>query len=298
MKHRYPVVLSLIVGGILILSAGCCIVPQTPLQDPVPVGQGIATEVTTEEVSQWLDDRVEQFQTFRGLGKIGIQTWEERYRFYEIFVLSKPGSFRLETLGALDQPVVFLTSDDMTLSLYSKKHNKFYTGVATRENLFRLSGFLNLSVEDAILVLSGNAPRLFAITSTWGMPLSLETYYLERTSLQDERIQRIWFDTTIQAISKIQEYTLKNGNLVLDVDFKEYLAAEGGYAMPAFILIDRPLENTRVEIEYTRFNVNQAVEPDLFSFTPPANAEKHILENIYGEEFERLGPYEEFRVSN
>lgn len=287
-------ILMLVVCWTMLFLTGCP--PTAPLAPPVKPGAGIS-DLTPEAVSAMVDLRAGQFQSLRGLGKVGIQTWEERYRFSEVFVLEKPARFRLETLGAFDQPQVFLTSDEELLSLYSKKHNTYYIGIPSRENLFKLSG-INLSVEDTIQVLSGNPPLLSGITSEWGFPVEPEKYYLERTSLQDEIVQRIWFDTRISAIYKIQEHMLRNGKLLLDIDFQDYRAEEGAYPVPAYILIDRPLDETRIEIVYKSFDVNQQVDQRLFKFEPPknANAKTHNLDDATAEQLERLAPYEEFRT--
>lgn len=283
--------------GWLGMAAGCCYVPKgEPLPDPIKPGAGIAAALTTADVAQLIDDRLAQFQSLSGFGKIGIQTWDERYRFNEVFVLQAPGRFRLETLGALDQPAVFLTSNEMMLSFYTKKENTLYTGVASQENLFKLSS-LNFSVEDMIRVLSGNPPQLSRVNSEWGMPLDAQIYYLERTSLQDETIQRIWFDTTIPAISKIQEYMVRNGILVADIDLSDYRSLDGGYPLPARILIDRPFDNTRVEVKYTSVSINQPIDQTIFTFTPPADAKQYVIETLNQEEFEQLTPYEQFRVN-
>jgi outer membrane lipoprotein-sorting protein len=283
----------LVAGYVLILVSGC---PKHPkIAPPLIPGTG-DVEISTDEVIARLTDRRDQFRSLTGMGKVGIQSWEERYRFSEIFVLRKPARFRLETLGFLDQPAVFLTSDEAMLSLYTKKHNTYYRGVASQENLFKLSG-LNLSVEDAIFVLSGNAPRLSEVNSEWGLPLPhIQTYYVERTSLRDNRVQRIWFDTTIDAISNIQEYMLTNGELVLDIAFDDYRAAAGQYPIPASILIDRPLDHTRVQITYQSFEVNPVLDQTVFQFTPPDNAKVYFLDDVTAEDLEHLAPYKEFRV--
>jgi len=275
----------------MLFLTGC---PQRPLPPLIKPWAGVS-DVTTEDVSRIINQRIEQFRNLRGMGKVRIQTWEERYRFSEVFVLEKPARFRLETLGVFDQPAIFLTSDENILSLYTKKHNICYKGIATQENLFKLSG-INLSVEDTILVLSGNPPLLSRINSEWGFPLDSQNYYLERTSLQDEIVQRIWFDTTKRTIYKIQEYMLKNGKLLLDIDFQDYRAEEGTYPVPAYILIDRPIDETRVEIKYKFFDVNQQVDQTVFRFEPPKDAPIRILETLEEPEIERLAPYKEFRV--
>jgi outer membrane lipoprotein-sorting protein len=259
-------------------------------------GAGTA-EMTTAEVSQLMTKRAAEFQSLRGSGKVRIQSWEEKYRFSEVFVLESPTRFRLETIGFLDQPEVFLTSNDDILVLYTKKHNVAYRGVASQENLFKLSG-INLSVEDTIQVLSGNPPRLSRANFEWGMFLKdLNSYYVERVSLLDDAVQQIWFDTTLRTISNIREYRLTNGELLLDIQFKDYRAATETYSLPAYILIDRPLDKTRVEITYKSFfEVNQPLDQTVFQFEPPKDAKIRYIEDTAQGEIERLAPYKEFQV--
>ncbi len=292
---RFPKLRSgalLFIIGITFILSGCPKGP--PLPPPIP-GTEFA-ELTTEEVSQFIDDRRKSFQSLSGMGKIHIQAWEEKYKFSEIFILETPGRFRLETLGFLDQPAIFLTSNESILSLYSKKQNVEYRGTASRENLFKLSG-INLSVEDTILALSGNPPQLLPMDSEWGIPLSAELYYLERISLNRNTAQRIWFDIQRHVISRLQEYMLTNGELTLDMTFEDYRGEEGSYPVPARILMDRPLDKTRVEIKYKKlYNVNQPINQEVFTFTPPMNAKVHFIDDTTGEELERLAPYEDFRA--
>lgn len=285
----------LLVAGITMLLTGC---PKTPpLPPPAPIPGTESAELTTEEVSQIVDDRMKSFQSLKGMGKIHIQTWEEKYKFSENFILEQPTRFRLETLGFLDQPVIFLTSNEAILSLYSKKQNVNYRGIATRENLFKLSG-INLSVEDAILVLSGNPPQISPINSEWGIPLPEGSlYYLERVSLNLNTIQRIWFDTQGYTIARLQEYMLTNGELTLDVTFEDYRAEEDSYPIPARILIDRPFDKTRVEIKYKElYDINHPIDQELFTFIPPETAEIRFIDDATDEELEHLAPYEDFRT--
>ncbi len=281
-------------AGIILLLCGC---PKGPdLHEPFPpMYEGVT--FTTQDVSQHITKRAESFQNLSGEARVHIQTWEEKYKFSEIVNLEKPDQFRLDTLGAFDQPVVFLTSDGETILLYIKKKNTVYKGIPTRENLFKLSG-INLSVEDTIAVLSGNLPRLAFITLEWGMPLpELNQYYLERTSLDQDAIQRIWFDTQYGAISYFEEYRLTDGELTLRVQFDDYRAEVGSYPIPARILIDRPQDKTRVEVKYKFFDVNQPLDHTLFHFTPPPNAKPHYLDDTTAEELEQLAPYEDFRTT-
>ena len=282
----------LFVLGMMTFLTGCFQKQLPPIKVPIP-----ETEFTTEEVSGAINSRMNSFRSLVGTGKVRIQSWEEKYKFSEAFVLGSPAQFRLETLGFLSQPVIFLTSDSSMLSLYSKKQNVFYEGIASQENLFRLSG-INLSVENTILVLSGNPTRLASINIEWGMPLSEQgQYYLERISLSHNTLQRIWFDTTLAEISYFEEAMLTNGETILKVKFDNYLGEAGTYAIPALINIERPLDNTRVEIEYKElYDINEPVNQELFTFAPPEDAKIHYIDDQTIEQIERLAPYEEFRT--
>ena len=277
--------------SMLFLLTGC-----PPKLDPILSPFPVDPELNTEKVSEMIDRRAANFQSLHGLGKVYIKDWEEQYKFSEAFVLETPSKFRLETLGFLDQPVIFFTSDGGMLSLFSKKHNAYYRGVASQENLFKLSG-INLEVEDMLRVFSGNPPRLPQINSEWGVALpERNQFYLERISLQRNTLQRIVFDTLTRTISGIQEYMLSNGELTLNVVFLNYRAAAEAYAIPEIIQIERPFDNVRVDIKYSDWEVNRAIDdPGLFSFDAPVNAKIHLLDAL-SDEIEPLSPFDEFRV--
>ncbi len=279
--------------GMLLLLTGCPKTELPPIQSPFPEISGLSTET----VSKMIDRRAAAFHSLHGIGKVYIKNWEEQYKFSEAFVLEAPSKFRLETLGFLDQPVIFFTSDGGMLSLFSKKHNTFYRGVTSQENLFKLSG-INLQVEDMLLVFSGNPPHLQHVNSEWGVALpERNQFYLERISLQRNTLQRIVFDTQTRTISGIEEYMLTNGELTLNVVFENYRAEAGGYAVPASIQIERPFDNVRVDITYNSLEVNRVVDDrGLFSFDAPVNAETHFLDAASDAELERLSPFDAFRV--
>lgn len=285
---------SLLFVCVIFILSGCAKPPKLPdmLQT---VGAEFAT-MATDQVSQAIVERTAHFQSLSGLGKVQIENWEERYKFTQAFVVEKPERFRLEILGPFDQPAIFFTSDAQMLSLYAKKQNLEYRGVASRENLFKLGG-VNLSVEDFLLVLSGNPPKLDDVTSEWGVAIQEGRYhYLERISYQKNVVQRVWYDTQYRMVSQVQEYMLTNGEMVLNVRFDDYRGEQGGYPLPAKIDIERPMDKVRVSIEYREMDVNQAVDATLFTFAPPKDAKIVHIDDTTNQELGRLAPFEDFRV--
>jgi hypothetical protein len=288
-------IMGLLLCTAALLLTGCP--PRIQISPPLMPGSGL-DDISAEEVSFLIDQRRAHFQNLKALGKVGIETWEERFRFQEVFVLDAPASFRLETLGAFDQPAIFLTGNETLLSLYSKKHHAVYRGIPSQENLFKLSG-INLTVEDMIFVLSGNPPLLRMINAEWGIFLpEQQIFYLERLALDEKRVQRIWFDTAREVIAYVREHQLPSGELFLEIQFDDYRAAEGDYPIPRRVLINRPLDRTIVNVEYDYFAVNQPIDPTLFTFPAPADANVYILDDVHADELGALVPYEEFRVND
>lgn len=279
----------LVLSALIFFVTGCPYGTMPPILSPIPIG-----DLTTENVSQSINQRMENFQTLRGRGRVRLQTWDEKYKFAEVFVLEKPARFRLETLGVFDQPAVFFLSDEQMLSLYVKKPNVYYSGVASRDNLFKLSG-INLSVEHALQVFSGNPPAHPQMNVEWGMSLpELKQYYVERIFVNQDLVQRIWFDTNLSVVSRVQEYLLSTGELLLDIAFEDYRGDAGAYAIPARILIDRPLDKTRMEILYKSLEINQPIDTELFEFPPPNGAIVRHIDDTNAPAIEHLEPYKEF----
>lgn len=270
---------------------GCVKKPPQPLVTPL----ARPAELSTEELYQLIQQRVDSFQTLRGIARIRLVSENERYRFTEVVVFKKPDLFRLETLGFLNQPALFVVSDGKSLALYSKRDNAYYSGIASQANLSKLTG-LNLSPEDVVRVLSGNPPALEKVNSLWSLYLpDQKAYLLELISVNAQRRQLIRIDATTKTFSQMESFRLYDGSLILRVVWDEYRDA-GGYAIPTRLVIDRPLEKTRVELTYQSFEVNQALDGDLFSFKPPGNARVHLLDNSQEEPLTRLAPFEEFKV--
>lgn len=278
----------LLVSCFLFLVEGCAKKlppPLTPLSTPA--------ELSTEELYRLMEQRMAGFQNFRGIAKIRLVSENKKYRFTEVIVLEKPNLFRLETLGFLNQPALFVVSNGQSLSLYSKRDNQYYSGTASQANLFKLTG-LNLAVEDVVRILSGNPPRLEKIHSKQSRYFpDQKTYQLELISTRSQTRQLISIDATTQTFSQMESYRLPDGILLLKVTWEDYRSADG-YPLPGRVIIDKPLDKTRIELTYQSFEVNQRLDGDLFYLKPPENVVVRLLDNPKEEPLEHLAPFKEF----
>ena len=278
----------LLVSCFLLLIEGCAKKlppPLTPLSTPA--------KLSTGELYQLMEQRMAGFQNFRGIAKIRLVSENKKYRFTEVIVLEKPNLFRLETLGFLNQPALFIVSNGKSLSLYSKRDNQYYSGTASQANLFKLTG-LNLAVEDVVRILSGNPPRLEKISSKQSRYFpDQKVYQLELISIRSQIRQLISLDATTNTFSQMESYRLPDGILLLKVIWEDYRSADG-YPVPGKVTIDKPLDKTRIELTYQSFEVNQSLDGDLFYLKPPENVTVRLLDSPAEEPLEHLAPFKEF----
>ena len=284
------------VWGCVVFLSGCTL-PGKRLGaklEPLELPEERLSTLTPEEVSRRITERTHQFRTLRGWGRVHLDIWEEKYRFSEVFVVAAPDKFRLETLGALDQPVVFLVSDGKEVTSYSKKQHVVYTGVASQENIFQLSG-LNLPVDEVIPIFSGNPSPLSHIDYEWGFYVpSLQRYFLERRSRQDGVGQRIWFDVTRNVVSEIQEYDLVNGKTLREFLFEAYMHNDAAYPIPQIIHMSSPLEETQLRVTYQALTVNEVLDDQtLFAFPQPQNAPIYYLDATTPQDVDFVPPYKD-----
>jgi len=183
--------------------------------------------------------------------------------------------------------VIFFTSDEDMLSAVFQKAvmigiNK---GVASQEHLcLNWAGWI-YQLRIRFWSFPG-IPRRFRrsiFSSGACFYQDIQSYYLERTSLERNSVQRIWFDTAFRVISHLEEYMLTNGKLVLAIDFKDYRAEQKGMLFRPRLLIDRPLDKTRVKIDYKTFEVNQELDQTVFKFIPQdKNVKTHFIDDATG----------------
>ncbi len=72
--------------------------------------------------------------------ELHLDAWQggERVKFQQLIAVQKPDHLRIDSLSPFGQPLSTLVSDGETISIYSQKDRKFYSGAATPQNLARL----------------------------------------------------------------------------------------------------------------------------------------------------------------
>lgn len=102
-----------------------------------------------------------------------------------------------------------------------------------------------------------------------------ERYYvltvLRRSDRGFEIDRRIWFDRSDLEVSRIEIFG-PGGRLESDIRYGAWNAGEGEPAFPQRIVLRRPNEDYRLEIDVTRLTLNRAIPPGRFHLAQPAGS--------------------------
>lgn len=131
----------------LVLFLPCCAtVPILPKENPDP-----------KELHRRVQDRGQQVQGLKGLARGKVSAPGKNYSGLEILWVRRPSSLRLESLGPLGTPQLYLTADDQEVRVYIPAENRYYHGPSQGRLLSAALPIL-LPLADVVSILLGDIP--------------------------------------------------------------------------------------------------------------------------------------------
>ena len=153
-----PICIKPFIVKVLIFCCVLCIFPQcTHLKTPLPLSTSHVC--TPKQILRKYTQEEGIPPGLKGIAKIKVESPDEKFSVKEIVIAQRPQYLRLETLNPLGQPLFFIVTDGEELSLFSPPENKFYHGVASRENV-SLFFHINLSLEEMLSIIFGVVPLI------------------------------------------------------------------------------------------------------------------------------------------
>ncbi len=132
---------------VLVFFLPCCAtVPILPSETPDP-----------QELQRRVHDRGQQIQGLKGLARVKVSAPGKNYSGPEILWVRRPSSLRLESLGPLGTPQLYLTADDQTIRVYIPAENRFYHG-PSQGRLLSIALPILLPLADVVSILLGDIP--------------------------------------------------------------------------------------------------------------------------------------------
>ena len=210
----------------------------------------------------------------KGIAKIKVESPDEKFSVKELVIAKRPGFLRLETLNPLGHPGFFAVTDGKELFLFYPSENKFYHGIASRENLSRFIP-LNINLEEMVSIMLGNIPLIDYDAEQIDCQAEGDFYVL-RLSSEDGRFKQM-LEVSISKQKVVESKTYEEEALILAVKYGRYESMEGEF-FPKDISISMPHDKTKVNVRYKKIVFFSEINSAEFRLIPPQGVEVISLE--------------------
>jgi outer membrane lipoprotein-sorting protein len=126
--------------------SACVTLPVLAPQPPSP-----------ESLLEQVDARLRALQGLKGLAQVKVSSTEKNFSAQEVLFVRRPAFLRIESLGPLGTPQLYLVTDGHELSLYNPGENRYYLGQATARHLSSALP-VSLEPEEVVAFLLGGLP--------------------------------------------------------------------------------------------------------------------------------------------
>ena len=228
-----------------------------------------------QELLSILEIRNKAVNSIEGKLSSSIISGGENRKTTELILIKKPQHLRMDILSPFGSPVLTMATNGEDINLQYHSRNRFFSGKAGDPNMAAILS-PSLNIEELVLILTGGIPLITfdesKSTSTW----EREGY---RLSLQNETTrQDILFDgkglyPLTSTIYDRQERTL------LSVTMGKYKGVDG-FDFPSTINLFMPLEDYEMKVRYSRVALNENLELEAFSLSPPEGVFIESLEGL------------------
>jgi hypothetical protein len=268
--RRYFFRLSGSLLGLLFFIGGCAYAPVT----------GLTTKrkhVSVEELLSSIRQRNDQINSLRTITRLTIATPVEQKSFSAVLLVQRPHFIRLEALNMFMQPLHFFVLNEQGLLWYTPADKKAVIGDANSLNIYRLLG-IRVTVAELVDILLGCTPLPPSGDIKPQLTyLNTEHNYLLRfcsaNNLCSHEIllHPYWFyaEKMLHAAGPTATWRVDWGNYQQLADIQ----------LPTDIKMERMDESSRIELQYDKPVINEAITQDKFQLELPPGLEVVLLEN-------------------
>lgn len=265
--------------GVCALASGCAVSHKTVL---APIASAPAMNSTKAELIDRYNHEASAVRTINAAVRMSPTAGSalsgviENYHQVNGYVLAeRPDSIRVIGQAPVIAKDIFdMASDGQVFHIFIPSKNEFIEGPAD----LRLAGkhpIENLRPQhlfDALIwpAIGNDAPVL--LEEADALPIHYYVLTVATNGSQGWELQRkVWFDRASLQIARIQTYDAA-GAVISDVQMKDWQPADA-VDYPRHILIDRPIDEYRLDIAITQLTVNQAMSADRFQLAQPAGTQ-------------------------
>jgi outer membrane lipoprotein-sorting protein len=244
------------------LSACATLPPVLPPQLPTP-------EYLLERVGA----RLQPLQGLKGLAQVKVSSIGRKFQAQEVLIVHRPAFLRVESLGPLGTPQLYLVSDGHELSLYIPGENRYYRGQATVRHLSSVLP-VALEPEEVVAFLLGGVPLTDYDRSSVRADREENLWILDLISTSRGVRQSLWIHPQSYQILRAEFQGPGSSHRLAFADFQQVQ----GLLFPKRIYFTSLESRAQISVEYQDVELNPDWKREDFHLPVPREAEVLPLE--------------------
>jgi outer membrane lipoprotein-sorting protein len=236
--------------------SGCATLPVLPPQPP-PV----------EDLLKQVNARLQALQGLKGLALVKVSSTGKNFQAQEVLFVQRPALLRIESLGPLGTPQLYLATDGRELSLYDPGENRYYRGPATASHLSSALPVV-LEPEEAVALLLGGLPLIDHETSSLRADREKGLWILDLVSTSRGERQSLWVHPQSFQILRAE---IHRSGLSRCLTFGDFGQVRGLF-FPKRIQLTSWEPRGQLSVEYQEVELNPAWEKQDFQLPVPRGA--------------------------
>jgi len=261
------------------LASGCAVSRKSVV---APIASAPAMNATKTELINRYNQEASAVQTINATVRMSPTAGSalsgviENYHQVNGYILAeRPDSIRvIGQAPVIPKDIFDMASDGQVFHIFIPSKNEFIEGPADlhRAGKHPIENLRPQHLFDALIWPAIEADAAVLLEEADALPVHYYVLTVAANGSQGWELQRkVWFDRTNLQMARMQVYD-PQGVIVSDVQMKDWQPADA-INYPRHILIDRPVDDYRLDIAVTQLTVNQAVSADRFHLVQPAGTQ-------------------------
>jgi outer membrane lipoprotein-sorting protein len=235
----------------------CATLPRLPERTPLP-----------HELMAKMEDRAQKVRGLKGLAHVRVSSAGKNFSAPEVLWVRRPSFLRVESLGPLGTPQLYMVTDGRRVNLYVPSENRYYDGPANGA-LFSFALPVTLPPGDAVALLLGEAPGIKDEAHAWVRRDPEEgLWVLDGSSPSGREERTLWIDPKSDRVIRGE---IRRGGDLWKVSFEDFHPVRG-VLMPRRIELFSQAPAFHIVVQYEEMELNPPWEDQDFILPVPRGA--------------------------
>jgi len=246
---------------LFLLAAGLCFSACATLPPPFPPPPAPA------DLLQQVGARLQALQGLKGLAQVKVSAKGKNFTAQEVLFVRRPAFLRVESLGPLGTPHLYVVTNGTELNIYNPGENRFYYGPATANHLSSALP-IDLEPEEVVAFLLGGLPLIDHDTTSLREDRAQGLWILELVSSARGERQSIWVHPQSFHILRADFHRPGSSRYLTFTEF----AQVQGLLFPKRIELTSLAPKAQISVDYQEVELNPDWEKQDFHLPVPRGA--------------------------